>query len=74
VVETGGGELRVWEDPLVSERRRRWWRERYRPTLERLAALEPEHVLVTHGQAVLGDGAAALRGALGRDPWQRPKR
>jgi hypothetical protein len=74
VVETGGGELRVWEDPLDSERRRRWWRERYRPTLERLAALEPEHILVTHGQAVLGDGEAALRRALGRDPWQRPKR
>ena len=37
VVETGGGELRVWEDPLDSERRRRWWRERYLPTLEPLA-------------------------------------
>ena len=74
VVETGGGELRVWEDPLDSERRRRWWRERYLPTLERVAALEPEHVLVTHGQPVLGDGAVALRRALGRDPWQRPRR
>jgi hypothetical protein len=74
VVETGDGELRVWEDPLDSERRRRWWRERYQPTLERLAALEPEHVLVTHGRPVLGGGAAALRLALGRDPWQRPKR
>lgn len=74
VVETGRGELRVWEDPLDSERRRRWWRERYLPTLEPLAALEPEHVLVTHGQPVLGEGAAALRRALGRDPWQRPRR
>jgi glyoxylase-like metal-dependent hydrolase (beta-lactamase superfamily II) len=74
VVETGRGELRVWEDPLDSERRRRWWRERYLPTLEPLAALEPEHVLVTHGQPVLGEGAAALRCALGRDPWQRPRR
>lgn len=73
VVETGGGELRVWEDPLSSERRRRWWHERYLPTLERLAALEAEHVLVTHGRAVVGEGAAALRRALGRDPWQRPK-
>jgi hypothetical protein len=72
VVETGG-ELRVWDDPLDSERRRRWWHERYLPTLERLAALEAEHVLVTHGQAVLGEGAAALRRALERDPWQRPK-
>jgi hypothetical protein len=74
VVETGGGELRVWEDPVDSERRRRWWQERYLPTLERLADLEAGHVLVTHGQAVLGNGAAALRRALERDPWQRPKR
>jgi hypothetical protein len=74
VVETGGGELRVWEDPLDSERRRRWWRERYLPTLEPLASLGPEHVLVTHGQPVLGEGAAALRRALARGPWQRPKR
>jgi glyoxylase-like metal-dependent hydrolase (beta-lactamase superfamily II) len=74
VVDTGGGELRVWDDPLDSERRRRWWRERYLPTLERLAALEIEHVLATHGQPVLSDGAAALRRALEREPWQRPKR
>lgn len=74
VVETGDGELRVWDDPLDSERRRHWWRERYLPTLETLAALEIEHVLVTHGQPVLGDGAAALRHALEREPWQRPKR
>jgi hypothetical protein len=74
VVETGGGELRVWEDPLDTERRRRWWRERYLPTLEPLAGLGPEHVLVTHGQPVLGEGAAALRRALARGPWQRPKR
>lgn len=74
VVETGGGELRVWEDPVDSERRRRWWQERYLPTLEHLADLQAEHVLVTHGQAVLGNGAVALRRALERDPWQRPKR
>jgi hypothetical protein len=69
VVETGGGELRVWEHPLDSERRRRWWRERYLPTLERLAALEPEH-----GEPITGQGATALYRALERDPWQRPKR
>lgn len=74
VVETGGGELRVWDHPLDTARRRRWWHERYLPTLERLAALDVEHVLATHGQAVRGDGAAALRRALERGPWQRPKR
>lgn len=30
-----------------SERRRRWWHERYLPALECLVAVEPEHVLVT---------------------------
>jgi hypothetical protein len=74
VVETGGGELRLWDAPLDSERRRRWWHERHLPTLAPLVALEVEHVLVTHGQAIVGNGAAALRRALGRDPWQRPKR
>jgi len=74
VVETGDGELRLWEEPLDSERRHRWWYERYLPTFERLAALDIDHVLVTHGQAVVGEGAAALRRAAERDPWQRPKR
>jgi hypothetical protein len=74
VVETGDGELRVWEDALDSERRRRWWRERHLPTLQRLANLQPAHVLVTHGTPVLNDGSQALRRALRRDPWQRPKR
>jgi glyoxylase-like metal-dependent hydrolase (beta-lactamase superfamily II) len=74
LVETGAGELRVWDAPLDSERRRRWWHERYLPTLERLAALEVEHVLVTHGRPAVGGGPAALRRALDRDPWQRPKR
>jgi hypothetical protein len=74
VVDTGRGELRVWDDPLDSDRRRRWWRERYLPTLEILAALDIEHVLVTHGRAVLTDGAAALHRALEHEPWQRPKR
>lgn len=73
IVETGGGELRVWDDPLDNERRLRWWRERYLPTLESLAALGTEDVLVTHGQAVLADGAAALHRTLELDPWQRPK-
>jgi hypothetical protein len=67
IIETGG-ELRLWDDPLESERRRRWWHERYRPTLEALAALEVKHVLVTHGHPMVGNGAAALRWRLACDP------
>lgn len=63
----------VWEDPLDSERRRRWWHERYLPTLERLAALDAGHILVTRGRPAVGGGAAALRRALERDPWQRSR-
>jgi hypothetical protein len=39
-----------------------------------VADLGAEHILVTHGRPVLGRGALALRGALERDPWQRPRR
>ncbi len=60
--------------PVDSQRRRRWWDERCLPTFERLAALEAEHILVTHGQPVVAGGTAALRRAIRRDPWQRPKR
>jgi hypothetical protein len=74
VVDTGGGELRVWAAPLDSERRRRSWHARYLPTLARLADLDIEHVLVTHGQPALGDGKTALQCALESAPWQRPKR
>jgi hypothetical protein len=55
------------------------WR-RYRRARARIyghpevAALDIERVLVTHGRAVLSDGGAALRRALQREPWQRPKR
>lgn len=73
VVDTGS-ELRVWEAPLDSERRRRWWHSTHLSTLERLVDLDTEHVLVTHGQPVVGDGTTALRRALASDPWQRPKR
>ena len=38
------------------------------------SAVMPWAAHVTRGQAVLTDGAAALRRALEREPWQRPKR
>jgi glyoxylase-like metal-dependent hydrolase (beta-lactamase superfamily II) len=69
VVTTPDGALRVWAQERLDERRARWYRERFNPTLEPLAALEPRRVLTTHGAPVLAGGAAALRGALASEPW-----
>jgi glyoxylase-like metal-dependent hydrolase (beta-lactamase superfamily II) len=65
------GELRVWEEPPRDERRRAWYAGRFLPTLEPLAELDLERVLVTHGDPVLADGSAALRRAFARPPWVR---
>lgn len=72
IVEIGGGELRIWEAPPVSDRRWRWWNTDYLPSLERLATLDTEHVLVTHGRPAIGNGKEALQHALETAPWQRP--
>ncbi len=69
IVESGGA-LRLWEDLVESENRRRWYEERFLPTLRVLADLGVERVLVTHGRPVLSDGAAALTRALDRGPWR----
>lgn len=68
IVESGGA-LRLWEDPVESANRRRWYEERFLPTLRVLADLGAERVLVTHGRPVLSEGAAALTRALDRGPW-----
>jgi glyoxylase-like metal-dependent hydrolase (beta-lactamase superfamily II) len=68
IVETGGGRLRVWKqwDRVGPE----WYPTRFLPTLQPLAALDLEAVLVTHGEPVLRDGAAALSAALEAAPWE----
>jgi len=63
------GELRVWSTGKVDDRRARWYRERFNPTLEPLLELEFDRVLVTHGQPVMADGRAELRAALAARPW-----
>jgi glyoxylase-like metal-dependent hydrolase (beta-lactamase superfamily II) len=68
VVETGG-ELRVWAQGRLDERRYRYYRERFNPTLEPLVELDVERVLVTHGAPVLSGRAAELARALEREPW-----
>jgi glyoxylase-like metal-dependent hydrolase (beta-lactamase superfamily II) len=67
------GELRVWDEPLDSERRRRWYEDRYLPTLEGLLDHDVERVLVTHGEPVLRGGRRALEAAFAQPPWQRDK-
>jgi len=60
------GTLRVWQQGPFSKK---WYVEKYRPTLLPLLRLDIERVLVTHGPPVLEDGRAALRAALGTAPW-----
>ena len=69
VVGADGG-LRVW---IQGDPRPGWYAERFAPTLEPLAALDVDRVLVTHGPPVLRDGARALRAALDAGPWRPAK-
>jgi len=64
-----GGELRVWAQDQVDEKVRRFYRERFNPTLRPLLELDVERVLVTHGEPVLSGGREALERALDSDPW-----
>jgi hypothetical protein len=69
VVTTPDGQLRMWAQEPVDDRRRRFYRERFAPTLAPLLELPVRRVLVTHGAPVVEDGAAALRATAGADPW-----
>jgi glyoxylase-like metal-dependent hydrolase (beta-lactamase superfamily II) len=69
VVTTPEGELRMWCQQELDERRLRFYREQFAPTLAPLADLPVDRVLVTHGRPVLENGAAALRQALASEPW-----
>jgi hypothetical protein len=66
------GELHLWEQPVQKESRRLWYRQRFLPTMQRLADLGPDRILVTHGQPVMTDGREALQRALDRGPWRPP--
>jgi hypothetical protein len=69
VVMTPEGDLRVWAQKPLDERRARWHRETFAPTLSALLDLPARRLLVTHGAPVLEDGAAALRAAVAAGPW-----
>lgn len=68
VVGTPDG-LRVWEHTDGGARRERWYAERFLPTLQPLALLDIDRVLVTHGPSVTHGGRRALRDALALPPW-----
>ena len=69
VVTTPAGELRMWAQDELDERRLAFYRERFAPTLEPLLALPVRRVLVTHGEPVLADATVALRAAVHGRPW-----
>ena len=68
VVEHDGA-LKVWATDKVDAKVKRFYRERFNPTLEPLLELPFDAVLVTHGQPLLSGGKEALRAALDAEPW-----
>ena len=65
IVALPDGSLRVWN---FSAGKEAWYQSRFLPTLEPLAALEVESVLVTHGPPVTRAGRRALGAALAAPP------
>jgi glyoxylase-like metal-dependent hydrolase (beta-lactamase superfamily II) len=61
--------LRIWSTDPVDERRRRWYADRFVPTVEPLLSEEFDRVLVTHGPPVTSGGRKALAEALAEPPW-----
>jgi hypothetical protein len=68
VVEVDGA-VRVWASDKVDAKARRFYRERFNPTLEPLLEVSFDRVLVTHGRPLMDGGKRALREALAADPW-----
>jgi hypothetical protein len=68
VVGTGEG-LRMWCNERIDERCRRFYAERFAPTLEPILAEELDAVLVTHGPAVTDGARQALADAIRKPPW-----
>jgi len=69
VVTTPDGDVRMWAQEPLDDRRLAFYRDRFAPTLEPLLELPVQRVLVAHGAPVVDDGAAALRDAIHARPW-----
>jgi hypothetical protein len=59
----------MWCNEPLDERRLRFYADRFAPTVEPLLAEPFDHVLVTHGPAVVTGGREALATAIHRPPW-----
>ena len=68
VVEVDGA-LKVWASDKVDAKAKRFYRERFNPTLEPLLELPFDRALVTHGRPLMDGGNGALREALTAEPW-----
>jgi hypothetical protein len=68
IVGTGAG-LRMWCNEPLDERRRRFYAERFGPSVAPIADEPFDHVLVTHGPAAVGNGREALEAAVAAPPW-----
>ena len=60
---------RVWSADPIDERVRRFYAERFNPTLEPLFELDFDRLLFTHGPSILGGGKDGLREAIDAPPW-----
>jgi hypothetical protein len=69
IATTPDGELRMWATDPIDDKRRRFYRDRFAPTLAPLLELPVEHVLATHGDPIVGGGAHGLRKAVDAEPW-----
>jgi len=68
VVGTDAGP-RIWSGEPVDERVRRFYAERFAPTLVPLLDLDFDRLLLTHGRSILAGGKEGLREAIEAPVW-----
>lgn len=69
VVTTPDGDLRMWCQEPLTPQRETFYTERFAPTLRPLIDLRPLHVLTTHGQPQMDEGADVLEQCAANTPW-----
>lgn len=62
---------RMWALEPIDDRVRRFYAERFAPTLEPLLELDFDRLLMTHGPSLVEGGRDGLREAIESPPWYR---